>query len=65
MILLVFLCTLQVNVPKESSNDFLSNGLKDYMDINSVEKTSANKNDLIIQTLKDLSQDALKKLTES
>ena len=40
---------------------FFSNGLKDYMDINSVEKTSANKNDQIIQTLKDLSEDAIQK----
>ena len=40
---------------------FFSNGLKDYMDINSVEKTSENKNDLIIQTLRDLSQDAVEK----
>ena len=40
---------------------FFSNGLKDYMDINSVEKTSSNKNDLIIQTLRDLSQDAIEK----
>ena len=31
------------------------------MDINSVEKTSSNKNDLIIQTLRDLSQDAIEK----
>ena len=31
---------------------FFSNGLKDYMDINSVEKTNLNKNDLIIQDYK-------------
>jgi SecD/SecF fusion protein len=31
------------------------------MDINSVEKTSANKNDQIIQTLRDLSEDAIQK----
>ena len=40
---------------------FFSNGLKDYMDINSVEKTSVNKNDQIIQTLRDLSEDAIQK----
>ena len=40
---------------------FFSNGLKDYMDINSVEKTAANKNDQIIQTLRDLSKDAIQK----
>ena len=47
--------------PKNPPMIFFSNGLKDYMDINSVEKTSSNKNDLIIQTLRDLSQDAIEK----
>ena len=47
--------------PKNPPMIFFSNGLKDYMDINSVEKTSFNKNDLIIQTLRDLSQDAIEK----
>ena len=47
--------------PKNPPMIFFSNGLKDYMDINSVEKTSANKNDQIIQTLKDLSEDAIQK----
>ena len=47
--------------PKNPPMIFFSNGLKDYMDINSVEKTSENKNDLIIQTLRDLSQDAVEK----
>ncbi|MDC3133566.1 protein translocase subunit SecDF [Bacteroidota bacterium] len=47
--------------PKNPPMIFFSNGLKDYMDINSVEKTSLNKNDLIIQTLRDLSQDAIEK----
>jgi len=47
--------------PKNPPMIFFSNGLKDYMDINSVEKTSANKNDQIIQTLRDLSEDAIQK----
>jgi len=47
--------------PKNPPMIFFSNGLKDYMDINSVEKTSNNKNDLIVQTLRDLSQDAVEK----
>ena len=47
--------------PKNPPMIFFSNGLKDYMDINSVEKTAANKNDQIIQTLRDLSEDAIQK----
>ena len=47
--------------PKNPPMIFFSNGLKDYMDINSVEKTAANKNDQIIQTLRDLSDDAIQK----
>ena len=47
--------------PKNPPMIFFSNGLKDYMDINSVEKTTNNKNDLIVQTLRDLSQDAVEK----
>ena len=47
--------------PKNPPMIFFTNGLKDYMDINSVEKTSANKNDQIIQTLRDLSEDAIQK----
>jgi SecD/SecF fusion protein len=47
--------------PKNPPMIFFSNGLKDHMDINSVEKSSSNKNDLIIQTLKDLSQEAVEK----
>ena len=47
--------------PKNPPMSFFSNGLKDYMDISSLEKTSANKNDQIIQTLKDLSEDAIQK----
>ena len=47
--------------PKNPPMIFFSNGLKDYMDINSVEKTAANKNDQIIQTLRDLSEDAIEK----
>ena len=47
--------------PKNPPMIFFSNGLKDYMDINSVEKTSVNKNDQIIQTLRDLSEDAIQK----
>ena len=47
--------------PKNPPMIFFSNGLKDYMDINSVEKTTNNKNDLIVQTLRELSQDAVEK----
>ena len=47
--------------PKNPPMIFFSNGLKEYMDINSVEKTITNKNDLIIQTLRDLSEDAIQK----
>ena len=47
--------------PKNPPMIFFSNGLKDYMDINSVEKTLVNKNDKIIQTLRDLSDDAIQK----
>ena len=47
--------------PKNPPMIFFSNGLKDYMDINSVEKTAANKNDQIVQTLRDLSEDAIQK----
>ena len=47
--------------PKNPPMIFFSNGLKDYMDINSVEKTTNNKNDLIVKTLRDLSQDAVEK----
>ena len=47
--------------PKNPPMIFFSNGLKDYMDINSVEKTASNKNDQIIQTLRDLSEDAIQK----
>ena len=47
--------------PKNPPMIFFSNGLKDYMDINSVEKTATNKNDQIIQTLRNLSEDAIQK----
>jgi SecD/SecF fusion protein len=47
--------------PKNPPMIFFSNGLKEYMDINSVEKATQNKNDLIIQTLRTLSDDAIQK----
>ena len=41
---------------------FFNNGLKDYMDVNSIEKTKGkDKNDVIIETLKQLSADAIQK----
>ena len=57
----LFYAHYKTQYPKNPPMIFFSNGLKDYMDINSVEKTSSNKNDLIIQTLRDLSEDAIEK----
>jgi SecD/SecF fusion protein len=47
--------------PKNPPMVFFSNGLKDYIDINSVEKTVKNKNEIIIETLRELSEDAIQK----
>ena len=47
--------------PKNPPMIFFSNGLKEYIDINSVEKSIQNKNDVIIETLRNLSEDAIQK----
>jgi len=57
----LFYSHYKAQYPKNPPMIFFSNGLKEYIDINSVEKSIQNKNEIIIETLRNLSEDAIQK----